>query len=91
MSSTTTMHITLPEDLLEYIQSKIDSGTYENESEVICDGLRELKLKDWQIAQVEESIAQADAGKFATDEEVKAVFAKFGVDTDEESLNEDKS
>lgn len=36
-----------------------------------------LDLKQWQIAQIEAALAEADAGKFATDDEVKAAFAAF--------------
>lgn len=39
-----------------------------------------IALQSWQIAKIEEGIAQADRGEFASDEEVEAVFAKFGVD-----------
>jgi predicted transcriptional regulator len=33
-----------------------------------------------QIEEIEAGIADADAGRFATEEEVAAVFAKYGVD-----------
>ncbi len=42
-------------------------------------------LEEWlaveaeQIAHIEAGLAQADAGLFVTDEEVAAVFAKYGV------------
>ena len=38
-----------------------------------------LAVQSWQIAEIEAGIADADAGRFATDEEVAAVFAKHGV------------
>ena len=34
-----------------------------------------------QMVEVELGIREADAGKFASDEEVRAVFAKYGVVT----------
>lgn len=34
-------------------------------------------LEEWQIEQIEKGIRQADAGEFATPEEVEAVFRKF--------------
>lgn len=34
-----------------------------------------LDLMDWQLEQIKEGLRQADAGEFATDEEVAATFA----------------
>ena len=34
----------------------------------------------WQVSAIEEGIREADAGSFATDTEVRAAFAKWGVD-----------
>jgi predicted transcriptional regulator len=31
----------------------------------------------WQIARIEEGIAEADRGDFATDDEVEAVFSRY--------------
>jgi predicted transcriptional regulator len=36
-----------------------------------------VSLNAWQIAKIEEGIAAADRGDFATDEEVEAVFNKY--------------
>ena len=36
-----------------------------------------LSLNAWQIAKIEEGVAAADRGDFATDEEVEAVFSKY--------------
>jgi predicted transcriptional regulator len=33
--------------------------------------------KEWQIRQIEEGLREADAGDFASNEEVAAVFAKW--------------
>jgi len=37
----------------------------------------ELPVQEWQIRQIKEGIREADAGEFARDEEVAAVFAKW--------------
>ena len=39
-----------------------------------------LDKESWQIAAIEEGVRQADAGNFADDDEVKAAFARWGVD-----------
>lgn len=36
----------------------------------------------WQIEAIKEGIAQADQGNFASDDEVKKTFAKWGVHAD---------
>jgi predicted transcriptional regulator len=37
----------------------------------------DLKLQEWQLRQIEEGLREANAGDFASDEEVAAVFAKW--------------
>lgn len=36
-----------------------------------------LDLQDWQEKRIQEGIAEADRGEFATGEEVEAVFARW--------------
>ncbi|GAA6621948.1 CopG family ribbon-helix-helix protein [Scytonema sp. NUACC26] len=36
-----------------------------------------LEVYQWQIAEIKAGVAEADAGDYATDEEVQAVFAKL--------------
>ncbi len=36
-----------------------------------------LEVYQWQIAEIEAGVAEADAGDFATAEEVQTVFAKL--------------
>lgn len=38
-----------------------------------------IARETWQLAEIEAGLAQANRGEFATDEQVAAVFAKFGV------------
>jgi hypothetical protein len=47
--------------------------------EVAGMGSREYALSPEQIADLELSIAQADRGEFASDEEVAAMWKKFGL------------
>jgi predicted transcriptional regulator len=37
-----------------------------------------VQSESWQIRDIHEAIKEADAGEFATDNQVKAVFAKYG-------------
>ena len=36
-----------------------------------------LEVYQWQVAEIKAGLAEADAGEFATDEEVQSVFAKL--------------
>lgn len=36
-----------------------------------------VQSESWQIRDIHEVIKEADAGEFATDEQVKAVFSKY--------------
>lgn len=36
-----------------------------------------LEMYQWQIEEIQKGIAEADAGDFASDEEVKATFARL--------------
>jgi len=40
---------------------------------------RFIEVEHWQIALIEDRVEQADAGNFASDEEVERVYAKFNV------------
>jgi antitoxin ParD1/3/4 len=46
MRKTQSLSITLPIDMAEMVKSKVASGEYATESEVICDGLRTLAARD---------------------------------------------
>lgn len=41
-----------------------------------------VKDQAWQIQAIQEGIKEADKGNFATDEEVKKAFKKWGVNAD---------
>lgn len=36
-----------------------------------------LEMHEWQIEEIQQSLAEADAGDFATEKEVTAVFARL--------------
>lgn len=37
-----------------------------------------IEREAWQVAEIQQAIKEADAGDFATDEEVQSVFKKWG-------------
>lgn len=55
-------------------------ATERSRSWLVADAIRRyVKEEGWQVAAIEEGVRQADAGAFATDEEVKAAFAEWDV------------
>ena len=46
MRSTKQLSITLPHEMAEMVRSRVESGAYASESEVIRDGLRALQVHD---------------------------------------------
>jgi putative addiction module CopG family antidote len=46
MPSTRSLRVTLPEDMAEMVKSKVESGEYASESEVVGEGLRALLDRD---------------------------------------------
>jgi len=65
MRTTQQFSITLPNDMAEAVRSKVATGDYASESEVIRDGLRALMARDRAVdAWLQHSVASAyDATK----------------------------
>ncbi len=79
------MHISLPPDLEQLIQTKVQSGRYFSVGEVIREGLRLLEERDqlqsMRLAELQQKIsagmAQADRGELFDEDEV---FAELEAD-----------
>jgi putative addiction module CopG family antidote len=77
MRSTTQLSITLPNEMAEMVKSKVESGEYASESEVIRDGLRAMQkqdraLEDWltnEVAATYDAV-KADPSTLRTGEQV---------------------
>lgn len=65
-------------------QSRLDQlakATDRSRSWLVADAIRRyVEEEGWQVAAIEEGVRQADAGDFATEDEVTAAFAEWGVD-----------
>lgn len=73
-----TFNVRLPEALYNQIE-ELAKATARTKSFLAIDALTNyVQRESWQIRDIHEGIREADAGEFATDEEVKAVFAKHG-------------
>jgi len=63
--------------------SELAKATNRSKSYLVASALeRFLEEQAWQVARINESVAQADARNFATDAEVKAAFSRWGLNVD---------
>lgn len=74
---TTTMTVRVPESLREQFD-ELAKTTGRTRQYLALEALRRyIEVESWQIARILEGIRAADAGDFATDEEVERVFTKY--------------
>lgn len=82
------MHVSLTPKLDELVRRKVDSGLYNNASEVVREALRlmaqhdevyQLKLKQLQdsLAVGEADVAAGRASEITSDEDLSAYFARL--------------
>ena len=77
--SAKTINVRLPEALYNQIE-ELARATARTKSFLTIDALTiYVERESWQIRDIHEGIMEADAGEFATDDQVKDVFAKYGV------------
>ncbi len=75
MSSVLTIRV--PEEL-QHDLGNLAEMTGRSRSWLAAEAIREyLERERWQIAQIHEAVAEADAGDFASPEETTAVFEKW--------------
>ena len=82
MTQSTTMTIRLEPQLKDRLDQLAET-THRSKSFLAAEAIREfVDLNEWQIQEIKSAIKDADAGNFATDEQVREVFNKWGVDAD---------
>jgi len=73
-----TINVRLPEALYKQIE-ELAKATARTKSFLAIDALTNyVQSESWQIRDIQEGIQEADAGEFASDQQIKAVFAKYG-------------
>jgi RHH-type transcriptional regulator, rel operon repressor / antitoxin RelB len=73
-----TINVRLPEALYNQIE-ELAKATSRTKSFLAVDALTNyVQSQSWQIKDIHQGIEEADAGEFATDRQVKAVFARYG-------------
>jgi predicted transcriptional regulator len=76
--SAKTINVRLPEALYNQIE-ELAKATARTKSFLTIDALTHyVERESWQIRDIHEGIKEADAGEFATEDQVKDVFAKYG-------------
>ena len=76
--TTKSINVRLPEALYNQIE-ELARATARTKSFLAIDALTTyVQNESWQIRDIHDGIKEADAGEFATDREVQAVFAKYG-------------
>jgi len=74
---TTRLTIELPVEVKERLDALAET-TSSSTSRLATDAIQIfIGLQEWQVKEIQEGLREADAGDFASDEEVAAVFAKW--------------
>jgi predicted transcriptional regulator len=77
--ATRIINVRLPESLYNQIEA-LARATARTKSFLAIDARTSyVQSESWQIRDIHEGLKEADAGEFASDEQVKAVFVKYGV------------
>jgi RHH-type rel operon transcriptional repressor/antitoxin RelB len=78
----TTMTIRL-ESAIKKRLDRLSAATSRSKSFLAAEAIREyVAVNEWQIREIRAAIAEADAGDFASDAEVKKVMDKWNGHTD---------
>lgn len=76
------MSMRLPDELAEQLGT-LAEATGRTKTFLAVQAIREfVNQESWQIAEIKQGLAEADAGDFATDEEMRALDCKWGHDAD---------
>ena len=63
--------------------NELAKATNRSKSFIVANALEQfLEEQAWQVARINESVAQAEAGNFASNAEVEDAFAKWGLNVD---------
>ena len=75
---TRTINVRVPISIFNQLD-ELATATARTKSFVTVEALSNyLDAQAWQVKEVQDAIVEADNGDFATDEQVYAVFAKYG-------------
>lgn len=73
-----TLSLRVPQTIIEQLGLLADA-TGKSRNFIAVQAMRDfIEREAWQVAEIQQAIKEADAGEFATEEEVQAVFTKWG-------------
>ena len=79
---TTTVSLRIPSDLVQRL-AMLAEATGRSRTFIAVQAMRDfVEREEWQIAGIQQALKEADAGEFATDEEMAALDAKWGYNAD---------
>ena len=77
MSATVT--IRLDSELKQRLE-RLAGAMQRSKSFLAAQAIRDfVDLNEWQVQEIEQAVVEADRGEFASDQDVAAVFGKWGV------------
>jgi RHH-type rel operon transcriptional repressor/antitoxin RelB len=78
----TTMTIRLEAELKDRLES-LAAATQRSRSFLATEAIRDfVELNEWQVGEIQAAIKEADAGDFASEQEVNSTFGKWMPDAD---------
>jgi len=82
MAQSSTMTVRLDRDIKMRLE-QLARATQRSKSFLAAEAIRDyVELNEWQIAEIESAIQEAERGDFASDSEVTDVFRRRGADAD---------
>ena len=73
-------HVKLSDEAARRLAAEIGARGRDIEEFVNTAVMRELGREAFEIEEIRKGLAEADAGNFASEEEVEAVFSKYALD-----------
>lgn len=74
---TTTLTLRVPQDVKDQL-CKLSEATHRSQSFLGGEAIRRyVELEAWQITEIQQAIIEADAGDFATEDELGLVVKKY--------------
>lgn len=78
----TTLSLRVPQNMLEQLRLLADA-TGKSRNFLAVQAMKDfIEREAWQVAEIQQAIKEADAGDFATEEEVQAIKAKWSSNAD---------
>ncbi|HKO23710.1 MAG TPA: ribbon-helix-helix protein, CopG family [Chloroflexota bacterium] len=77
---TTTMTIRLPQEMRARFEA-LAKATGRNRNALAQEAIRRfIEMEEWQIAEIQAGLREAEAGTFASEDEMEEVWTEFGVE-----------